>query len=279
VVPDEAVWPKLASASIRYNPVNRIIGIPILSPGENQGMHSTVPTNCRQQPVTHFTGAAAGMRIAVRNRMTDSSRNNWNALWITLVLVGTCSTLRAQDPNGANRVIPANSAITTPAYTPMTEGQRFKQYLKDSVNPMSIVSAAASGGIGQWRERPHEWKEGSIPYGYRVGSAFAEHIARESLLFMASSAFHEDNRYVRSAQTGFGGRLGHALGSVFLARTDDGSQRFSYSRIGAIAGAALISRTWQPHSSGHLRNAGINFGTSLGSTMGMQVLHEFWPHR
>jgi hypothetical protein len=32
----------------------------------------------------------------------------------------------------------------------------------------------------------------------RFGSSYAEHIVQETLMYGASSALHEDNRYVRS---------------------------------------------------------------------------------
>jgi hypothetical protein len=67
--------------------------------------------------------------------------------------------------------------------------------------------------------------------------------------------------------------------STFLARRDDGSRRISYSRIVAFAGAALISRLWQPRSTNSLHSAALNFGTSMGVAAGFDVAREFWPHK
>jgi len=123
----------------------------------------------------------------------------------------------------------------------MTEAQRLRQYWKDTARPFSLVGSAAGAGLGQWRDRPREWKQGGEGYGLRYGSLFAEHIAFETLSFGASSVFHEDNRYVPSGQSGFGNRVGYALRSTFVARGDDGARRISRSRILAFAGAALLS--------------------------------------
>jgi hypothetical protein len=161
----------------------------------------------------------------------------------------------------------------------MTGGDRLPQFLKDTASPLSLVTSAASAGLGQWKDRPKEWKEGSEAYGLRYGSSYAEHIVRETLKFGAAAAFHEDNRYYRSEEGGVGARVGHAVSSPFLARGDNGARRFSFSRIGAIAGAALISRLWQPHSTRSFRSAGVNFGTSLGMSVGMDFAREFWPHK
>jgi hypothetical protein len=148
----------------------------------------------------------------------------------------------------------------------MTEGQRLREFFKDTVSPLSFLSSAASAGIGQARNRPKEWKQGSEAYGMRYGSAFAE-----------QSVLHEDNRYIPSGQTGVGARIGYAVESTFLARRDNGSRRFSYSRIGAFAGGAFISRLWQPHSTGSARSATVNFGTTIGIAAGFNVAREFLP--
>jgi hypothetical protein len=174
------------------------------------------------------------------------------------------------------------AAATVPAqtpYTPMTGSERMMQFLKDTASPVSLLSSAASAGLGQWKDRPHEWKQGWDAYGIRYGSSYAEHIAGQTLKAVSAAMFHEDNRYYRSEEPGTGTRIGHAVASTFLARGDDGSRRFSFSRIGAIAGAALLSRLWQPHSTTSLRSAGVNFSTSIGVSLGMNVAREFWPHR
>jgi hypothetical protein len=180
--------------------------------------------------------------------------------------------LAGQMQNGA-----PGATETRPVFVPMTERARLRWYLEDTVNPVSLVSSAASAGIGQWRDRPPEWNQGGQGFGRRLGSSYAEHIVRQTLIFGASSVAHEDNRYVRSGRAGFKTRLGYAIGSMFLARHDDGSRHVSISKIGAFAGAALISRAWQPASSGGLRSAGSNFGTSMGVATGFEVAREFLP--
>jgi hypothetical protein len=164
-----------------------------------------------------------------------------------------------------------------PAFVPRTQGQRLREFFKDTVSPLSLINSAASAGLGQARDRPKEWKQGAEGYGMRYGSAFAEHIVRETLEFGASSVLHEDNRYIPSGQTGVGARIGYAVESTFLARRDNGSRRLSYSRIGAFAGAAFISRLWQPHSTGGPRSATVNFGTTIGIAAGFNVAREFLP--
>jgi len=164
-----------------------------------------------------------------------------------------------------------------PVFVPMTEGERFRQYLKDVFNPLSFVDSAASAGIGQWSDLPKEWGQGAEGYGRRYASSYAAHVLGETLLFGASSVLHEDNRYVPSRHYGFGPRIEHALARTFRARDDHGKKRVSVSRIVSFAGTAFISRRWQPASNRNFRSGAINLGTSTAVAFGFNVAREFLP--
>jgi len=186
----------------------------------------------------------------------------------------------AQTPHTAHRMVsaPAGTARTHgPAFVPMTEAERLRECLKNVTSPASVLGAAASAGIGQWRNSPEQWGQGAEGYGRRFGSAYAQNIVRQTLIFGASSVLHEDDRYFRLGQSGFKARIWYAVRSTFLARRDDGTSRFSYSRIGGIAGASFISRLWQPATTGGIENAAANIGTSIAATAGFNLAREFLP--
>jgi hypothetical protein len=224
-----------------------------------------------------FLAQSSGMReLLGRPRLVHST-----AIFACLSFA-TPYSLLAQAP-AADRAVeqktPQNvsSPPGQPAFVPMTESQRLREFFKDTVSPPSFVTSAANAGIGQARDRPEEWKQGGEGYGLRFASSFGTHIVRATLQFGASSLLHEDNRYIPSGQTGAKARIGYAVESTFLARRDDGSRRLSYSRIGAFAGAALISRLWQPDSTRTGRSAAINFGITMGVAAGFNVAREFLP--
>ena len=168
-------------------------------------------------------------------------------------------------------------ALAAQSYVPLTPAARVGDYLKDVVNPIYVVTGAAGAGIGQWRNSPREWKQGGQGFGRRLASAYAQHIVSDTLLLGSSALLHEDNRYFPSPHAGVKARIGYALKSTFQARHSDGSVHFSFSRIGSMAGSSLISRAWQPPSSAKMSSAAINFGASLGGSMGFSVAHEFLP--
>jgi hypothetical protein len=185
----------------------------------------------------------------------------------------------AQTQNSANRTDTSSATGSQPGSAPITEGERLRWYLKATINPVSLVTSAASAGFGQWRDRPREWRQGAEGFGLRWASSYGEHVVRETLMFGASSVFHEDNRYFRSGESDLRPRIRYAVESTFLARRDNGSRRLSFSRMGAFAGAALISRLWQPRSNRSPRSAAVNLGTSISVAAAFNVVREFWPRK
>jgi hypothetical protein len=196
---------------------------------------------------------------------------------IVMCLLVPAARSQTADPGAANP--PAPSTAVQPPYTPLTEGQRLHNYLHSLYGPMSLLSGAVSAGYGQLQHRPREWQLGAEGYGMRYGSGYAQRIVRETLIFGSSSILHQDNRYFHSTETTTGPRIKHAILSTFTARKDDGSTTFSYTRIGGMLGGSLISRTWQPPSTGSINSAMANFGTSVGVAAGLNVVKEFLPKR
>jgi hypothetical protein len=88
---------------------------------------------------------------------------------------------------------------------------------------------------------------------------------------------HEDNRYIRSGKHGFWKRTGYAISSTFLARRENGSRRFAFSRIGSAGGASAISRAWLPSSLVSAGSAAGSFGTLIAFDAGSNMFREFWP--
>jgi hypothetical protein len=80
-----------------------------------------------------------------------------------------------------------------------------------------------------------------------------------------------------SGESGFLPRLKCALVGTVLARRDDGSRCFSFSRAGSVTATAAISRIWQPPSTSGPENAVSAFGVSLGVDAGFNVAREFFP--
>jgi hypothetical protein len=198
------------------------------------------------------------------------------AIWVGLLLSAQYGAVAQTATTTIQRELEA-SATSRPEFIPMTQRERWQFYFKSTGDPMAIVASAAGAGITQWQDNPTEWGQGARGYERRLGNTYAQHIIRQTLIFGASSALQEDNRYLPSGESAVGSRIKYAVGSTFLARRDDGTRRFAFSRMGASAGTAFISRLWQPHSQNSTGNALCSFGIAIGAQAGFNVAREFLP--
>jgi hypothetical protein len=195
------------------------------------------------------------------------------------VILGTAlsATLAFADDQADND---PRSTVSSPPpleFAPMTRSERFSRYLGGLGDGESILRAAGSAAIAQASNTPKEWGGGGEAFGKRLGNAYAEHVIHRTLQYGISAALHEDNRYFVSGQTGFFRRTKYAIASTMLARHDNGSRSFSFSRFGSAAGAAFISREWQPRSTTSAGDGAVSFGVTMATDLGVNMFREFWP--
>jgi hypothetical protein len=198
---------------------------------------------------------------------------------ITYLVLGVAisTTVLLADDGSSSDFNDTTSNPPPAQFSPMTSHERLGNYVSGLGSFESLVRAAASAGIAQATGTPKEWGGGAEALGERIGNAFAQHVIRGTLQYGISASLHEDNRYFVSGETGFFRRTKYALKSTFLARHDNGSQSFSFSRIGGAAGSAFISRAWQPTSKTTAGDGAVVFGFSVVSDIGFNVFREFWP--
>lgn len=183
-------------------------------------------------------------------------------------------------PGGAESALFSSlfmSGKTQEQFQPLTPKERLKVYEKDLFSPFHVMMAGASAGLSQLQDVPAEWGQGAAGYARRFASYYA-YAATASVLQMAGEdLLHEDNLYYGSGEQGFRKRVKYAVESSVLARSADGSRHFSISQVGSTAGAAFISRLWQPRSNDSAGDGAVSFGISMATNAGVNVLREFLP--
>jgi hypothetical protein len=169
-------------------------------------------------------------------------------------------------------------AETTAArFRPLTQAERTRLYLKGVLSPWGVLYGATRAGLHQSWNGPPEWGQGAQGYGKRFADSYGQYWARRTFAFSFASVLHEDNRYFRSGKHGLWRRTKYAVASGLLARHDNGQRSLSISRLGAIAGVAFVSRTWQPPSTNSAGDAAVSFGVTMGTEVGLCVFKEFLP--
>jgi hypothetical protein len=168
---------------------------------------------------------------------------------------------------------------TPPAYSPPTQEQRFRSYLRQTYGLSSLVEAGARAGIDQARDHPSEWPEGAEGYGDRYGSAMGEIIVRETTEYMFADLFREDIRRVPCRRPCSQSKFKLAFEDSFLARRgDDGHESVSFARlIGPFSGNIVATNTWYPAGTTKADSA-KGVGLTYGLVYVRNLIHEFIAH-
>ncbi|MGA2579939.1 MAG: hypothetical protein ABSH24_28410 [Bryobacteraceae bacterium] len=169
------------------------------------------------------------------------------------------------------------SGQTQDQFQPLTAKERLKVYAKDLLSPFHFMMAGASAGITQLQNVPPEWGQGAEGYARRLANYYAYATTSSMLQMAGEDLLHEDNLYYGSGEHGVWKRVKYAVKSSVLARGSDGTQHLSISQIGSTAGAAFISRLWQPRSNDSAGDGAVSFGISMATNAGVNVVREFLP--
>ena len=167
----------------------------------------------------------------------------------------------------------------SPSYSPPTQDQRFKAYLRSTYGLLSIGEAGVRGGIDQARGTPNGWPEGGQGYADRFGSAMGEIAIRGTTEYVFADIFREDIRHQRCYSPCSVSAFKRAFEDSFTARKgEDGHRSFSVARIvGPVSGSVVAVNTWYPATSGRSETVTSVF-RAYGFVYGRNLIREFF-HR
>jgi len=210
---------------------------------------------------------------AAREEELRARRRTPRRWWLVFLFLLVCppALLAQADAKQSTPFSPASPP------TPLTVGGKLRFYLKATYGPGSLLSKAASSGLNQWRDSPPEWGQGMEGYGRRYASGMGHSTVNNSIRFGIGAALREDPRYFPSERKGVLPRMGHALASTFVTRTDSGGRAFAVSRFAGAFGSAFIANTWHPAGADDTNHALKRAGITVAVGAGMNVVREFWP--
>lgn len=151
-------------------------------------------------------------------------------------------------PDPSTKPIPSANKAAGPVYSPPTQSDRFKTYLRHTYGITSILEAGIHGGIEQARDNPSKWPEGGQGYADRFGSAMGQIAVRGTTQYLVADLFKEDLRISRCHGCSLESRFKAAFEDTFTARKgEDGHRALSVARlVGPFSGSAVASNTWYP---------------------------------
>ena len=161
---------------------------------------------------------------------------------------------------------------------PLTGGQKFLLAIDQSVAPSALIVAAMTAGINQARDSWPGYGQGWEAYGKRYGATLALNASTDMFgTFLLPAVLHHDPRYFVLAHGTVSQKIGHALKSVVVTRTDAGGQAFNVGGVLGPLGAQGLANTYLPDAEQTAGQTFERFGIQLAVIAGGNVAKEFWP--
>lgn len=213
--------------------------------------------------------------------MSGSCCSQVCALLVSSALVSSAQTAEIADPTLDATGLPAYLKLfpqpTPEPWHKITAKERLDTYVAYTYSPLAAFSSAFGAAISQGINSPHEWGQGWGPYGLRVASSYGSTVVGNTITYGASILFRDDNRYVRSNESRFAGRLRAVLVSPYIAHNSAGRRRFSMSSFLGGVGQATIPLEWSPRSWQGWNNIGVNYLIWYSEVAGINLASELYP--
>lgn len=158
---------------------------------------------------------------------------------------------------------------------PLTTKLKFQMAYRVSIDPVSIIGAAALAGMNQAGNTP-DYQQGALGYAQRFGAVYADGLT--DIMFggaILPSLLHQDPRYFYQGTGTVKSRLAHAMSAPFICRGDNGKNQINISSMGGDLISGAISNAYYPASN---RGPGLvfeGFALSTGERVVSTVVQEF----
>jgi len=166
------------------------------------------------------------------------------------------------------------------AYTskPLTSSEKFLLAVDQTVAPSALIVTASSAAITQARNSWPGYGQGWEAYGKRYGATLALNASTDMFgTFLLPSVLHHDPRYFVLANGTFSQKVGHALKSVLVTRTDSGGRAPNISGVLGPLGAEGLANTYLPDAERTAGQTFERFGIQMAVIAAGNLAKEFWP--
>lgn len=186
-------------------------------------------------------------------------------------------------PNGEKStrvvgIIPAFNAsddVNAPALSPR---QKFGLFLKTATDPYTLIMPAVNAVIYNAAGVSSGYGSGFSGLTKRYAASLADTTSGNFFrLYAYPAMLHEDPRYFRAGRGSIGKRTKHVFGAVFIARKDNFSFGFNWSKLLASASSSALSNAYYPAENRGARLTISHIALSYLTEIGSNGLKEFWP--
>jgi len=161
---------------------------------------------------------------------------------------------------------------------PPTQAERFRPFVNEASSPVTLAAVGASAGVMRETELGHitPGLQPSLTAHYQ-----AAFIQKESSNFVDKdpypSLLKQNLRYLPSTSGSFMGRATYAASRIFITRDDSGKGRLNTRYFLGVLTSVASATAYRPYWARSSSETFNNFGSTIGSDAGLNVLHEFGP--
>lgn len=178
-------------------------------------------------------------------------------------------------------VVPDFYISFVPDAAPLNARQKFNLAWKTTIDPFTLLFAAATAGAEQGTNYFPGYGQGAQGYGKRLGASVADTVSGTFIGgAILASVFKQDPRYFYKGTGTTRSRIVYAITRAFICKGDNGHWQFDYSQtLGSLA-ANGIANLYYPASD--RRGPGLTFETTaigIGGNMAANLFQEFVVRR
>jgi hypothetical protein len=161
-----------------------------------------------------------------------------------------------------------------PVPQPVTGVDKFQAFVEQASSPFTLGAAGLNALA--LREAQEHGMQSSFATLYQ-----ASVVQRESSAFLGKflypSLLKQDPRYYPSTSQSLVGRTAYAASRLLITRNDAGQATLNTSYLLGVLTSSMVAMAYRPYWRRTSSGMFSDFGSTIGSDAGMNVLHEFWP--
>jgi hypothetical protein len=165
-----------------------------------------------------------------------------------------------------------------PTAQPPTQAEKFRTFVDEARSPLTLGVVGVHAGI------MHETELGRLTPGRQASLTTLYKgvlIQKESSAFFGKylypSLLKQDPRYYHSSSGSFLGRATYAASRIFITRNDSGKRTLNTSYFLGVLTSVAVATAYRPYWTRSTSATFKTFGSTIGSDVGINLLHEFGP--
>jgi len=211
-----------------------------------------------------------------QNRPTEQTRFAEDAPSLSLPLISEntgmpAASLMLETPRTQTESLP-----DAPRVQPATRTEKFHAFIEDAASPLAMGVIAFDVNMMRTEDDSRFGRHPGLMTLY--GEAALE---KESNFFFDKyfypSLLKQDPRYYPSASKGLFDRATYAATRIFITRKDSGGATLNTSYFLGTMTSSIVAAAYRPYWRRSNTDIIKDFGSSIGSDIGMNIFHEFWP--